>query len=311
MVRIGTSDLDVFALALGGNVFGWTADRESSFAVLDAYVEAGGDFIDTADCYSAWMPGNSGGESETIIGQWLRSRGHRSRLVIATKVGAHPKFKGLSPQGIRGAIEQSLRRLQTDYIDLYYTHFDQPEIPVEEFLGVLDELIREGKVRHIGASNISVERLAEALNASERDGLAKYVVLQQHYNLMERGLYEGPLAAVVAAHGLSSAPYYALASGFLTGKYRPGTPLDGPRAQEVAPYLEAPRGARVLAVLDRVAQAHGTDAGAVALAWLAAQPTVATPIASARSVSQLSGLLAFTGLILDESELRLLSAASA
>ncbi|CCB75678.1 MULTISPECIES: aldo/keto reductase [Streptomycetaceae] len=311
MARIGSSDLDVFPLALGGNVFGWTADERESFAVLDAYRAAGGNFIDTADVYSIWAEGNPGGTSETVLGNWMASRGNRDELVIATKVGAHPDFKGLRAGTIKSAVEHSLRRLRTDRIDLYYTHYDDPDTPVEEFLGALDSLVEEGKVRHIGASNISAERLSEALAASKREGLASYVALQPHYNLVERDAYEGPLAEVVAEHGLSAVPYYALASGFLTGKYRPGAEVDSARAGSAARYLEGEKGPRVLAALDEVARAHDAAPATVALAWLAAQPTVAAPIASARTVDQLPALTAVAELTLTEQELARLTEASA
>ncbi|MCM2420258.1 aldo/keto reductase [Streptomyces sp. RKAG293] len=310
MARIGTSDLDVFPLALGGNVFGWTADEAQSFAVLDAYAAAGGNFVDTADGYSAWVPGNSGGESETLIGKWLASRGNRDAIVVATKVSSHPDFKGLRAGNIRAAAEASLRRLGTDHIDLYYTHFDDPQVPVAEILGALDELVREGKVRQIAASNISPERLSESLAFSEREGLASYVALQQLYNLVERTDYEGAMAEVVASHGLSSVPYYALASGFLTGKYRSGVTVDSPRAGGAGKYLATERGQRVLVALDEVAQAHDAEVATVALAWLAAQPTVAAPIASARTVEQLPALLAVADLKLTAEELDRLTAAS-
>lgn len=311
MTRIGNSELDAFPLALGGNVFGWTADERTSFAVLDAYAAAGGNLIDTADAYSAWAPGNSGGESETVIGNWVASRGNRDDVIIATKAGAHPDYKGLRPATVKGAIEHSLRRLRTDRIDLYYTHYDDPEVPVEDIITTLDELVREGKVRYIAASNISPERLAESLRFSEREGLAKYVALQQHYNLVERDQYEGPLADVVTTHGLSSLPYFSLAKGFLTGKYRPGTTVDSPRAGAASAYLDTERGQRVLVALDEVAAAHGAEVATVALAWLAAQPTVAAPIASARDLEQLPALLAAADLKLSGDELARLTAASA
>jgi aryl-alcohol dehydrogenase-like predicted oxidoreductase len=302
MSRIGNSDLDVFPLCLGGNVFGWTADERESFAVLDAFTAAGGDFIDTADAYSAWVPGNSGGESEEIIGRWMASRGNRDQLVIATKIGSAPDRKGLAAKNIRAGVEDSLRRLGTDRIDLYYTHRDDTSVPVAEFLGVLDELVTEGKVRQIGASNISAERLTEALETSDREGIAKYVALQPHYNLVQRDLYEGEVAAVVAAHGLSCLPYFALASGFLTGKYRPGTDVDSARTGSAAAYLDDERNLRVLTALDEIAAAHDTEVATVALAWLAAQPTVAAPIASARTPSQLPALTASAHLTLTKEE---------
>lgn len=287
-VPLGSSDLAVFPLALGGNVFGWTADEAQSFAVLDAYAAGGGNFIDTADVYSAWVPGNQGGESETVIGRWLKARGNHDEIVVATKVGGHPEAKGLRADTVKAATEASLGRLGVERIDLLYTHFDDVETPVAEIIGALDALVKEGKVREIAASNISPERLSASLEFSEREGLARNIAVQPHYNLVSRDTYEGELAAVAAAHGLSAVPYYALASGFLTGKYRPGGPaVDSARAQGAGRYLEDPRGPRVLTALDNVAAAHGVELASVALAWLAAQPTVAAPIASARTVEQL------------------------
>ncbi|MER7670602.1 aldo/keto reductase [Kitasatospora sp. NPDC096128] len=310
-VRLGTSDLFVHPLSLGGNVFGWTADEQQSFAVLDAYAAAGGNFVDTADVYSAWAPGNAGGESETVIGNWLRSRGNRDSVVIATKVGMHPEAGGLGAANIKASVEGSLRRLGVDHIDLYYTHRDD-DTPVEEFVTALDELVRAGKVRAVAASNISAERLAEALSFAEREGLAKYVAVQPHYNLVSRDTFEGPLAAVVAEHGLATVPYYALASGFLTGKYRPNGPgVDSARAEGAARYLAEPRGPKVLEALDAVAADHGVEPATVALAWLAARPTVAAPIASARTVDQLPPLLAASTLTLTPAQTTLLTTASA
>ncbi|WP_446045864.1 aldo/keto reductase [Streptomyces olivaceus] len=308
---LGSSDLQVFPLALGGNVFGWTADLDQSFAVLDAYTAAGGNFVDTADVYSAWGEGLSGGESETVLGKWLAARGNRDGVVLATKVGHHPEYPGLSAANIKAAADASLRRLGTDYIDLYYTHYDQPEVPVEEFIGALDELVRAGKVRHIAASNISAERLAASLDFSEREGLARYVALQPHYNLVSRDTYEGELQDLAARTGLAAVPYYALAAGFLTGKYRPGAAVDSVRAGGAAKHLESERGRRVLAALDEVAGAHDAPVATVALAWLAAQPTVAAPIASARTVEQLPALLGVAELSLTEDEVARLTRASA
>ncbi|MFJ8509881.1 aldo/keto reductase [Streptomyces avermitilis] len=309
--KLGSSDLEVFPLSLGGNVFGWTADEAQSFAVLDAYTAGGGNFVDTADAYSAWVPGNEGGESETIIGRWFAARGNRSEVVLATKVGAHPQFKGLAPANIKAAAEASLRRLGTDYIDLYYTHYDDPSVPVEEIITTLDGLVREGKVRAIAASNISPERLQESLEFSDREGLARYVALQPHYNLVSRDTYEGPLQDVASRNGLAAVPYYALASGFLTGKYRPGTKVDSARAEGAGKHLGTERGVRVLAALDEIAEAHGAQVATVALAWLAARPTVAAPIASARTVDQLPALLAVGELTLTDAELSKLTQASA
>ncbi|MGQ4360888.1 aldo/keto reductase [Streptomyces sp. SAS_272] len=308
---IGSSDLKVFPLALGGNVFGWTADEAASFAVLDAYTAAGGNFVDTADSYSAWVEGNSGGESETVIGKWLKARGNRDDVVIATKVSQHPDFPGLSADNIKAAADASLRRLGTDHIDLYYTHFDKTEVPVEEIVGALDELVKAGKVRHIAASNISPERLRESLEFSDREGLARYVALQPHYNLVSRDTYEGGLQDLAARFGLAAVPYFALASGFLTGKYRPGTTVESARAGSAAKHLDTARGRSVLAVLDEIAGAHDAQVATVALAWLAAQPTVAAPIASARTVEQLPALLAVADLELTEAEVTRLTQASA
>ncbi|MFD7607999.1 aldo/keto reductase [Streptomyces mirabilis] len=309
--KLGSSDLEVFPLSLGGNVFGWTADEAQSFAVLDAYTAGGGNFVDTADGYSAWIAGHTGGESETIIGKWFAARGNRSDVVLATKVSTHPEYKGLSPANIKAAADASLRRLGTDYIDLYYTHFDDTSVPVEEIIGALDELVRAGKVREIAASNISAERLAESVEFSDREGLARYVALQPHYNLVSRDTYEGPLQEVASRTGLAAVPYFALASGFLTGKYRPGTTVDSARAEGAGKHLDTECGIRVLAALDEVAGAHDAEVATVALAWLAARPTVAAPIASARTVEQLPALLAVADLTLTDAEVARLTEASA
>ncbi|MCX5256104.1 aldo/keto reductase [Streptomyces canus] len=310
--KLGSSDLEVFPLSLGGNVFGWTADESQSFAVLDAYAAAGGNFLDTADSYSAWVDGNSGGESETVIGKWVAARGNRDDVVIATKVSQHPDFPGLTATNIKAAADASLQRLGTDHIDLYYTHFDKTEVPVEEIIGALDELVKAGKVRAIGASNISAARLAESLAFSDREGLARYVALQPQYNLVSRDTYEGELQAVAAREGLAAVPYYALASGFLTGKYRPGATVDSPRAAAGAgKHLETERGQKVLAALDDIAEAHTVPVATVALAWLASRPTVAAPIASARTVAQLPALLGVAELVLTEEETARLTEASA
>ncbi|MBM7057389.1 MULTISPECIES: aldo/keto reductase [Streptomyces] len=308
---LGSSDLQVFPLSLGGNVFGWTADEDQSFAVLDAYAAAGGNFVDTADSYSAWIEGNRGGESETVIGKWLASRSNRSDIVVATKVGAHPDYKGLSAATVKGAAEASLRRLGTDHIDLYYTHFDDENVPVEEIITALDQLVKEGKVRHIAASNISPERLRASLDFSEREGLARYVALQPHYNLVSRSTYEGALQDTAAGAGLAAVPYYALASGFLTGKYRPGATVESARSAKAGGHLESEQGRKVLAALDRIAADRNAETATVALAWLAAQPTVAAPIASARTVEQLPALVAVADLELTDREVALLTEASA
>ncbi|WP_431874059.1 aldo/keto reductase [Amycolatopsis sacchari] len=308
-MKIGNSDLDVYGLNLGGNVFGWTADEQRSFEVLDAYVAAGGNFIDTADSYFHRAPGNSGGESETIIGNWLAKRGRRDDVVIATKVGSWPKRPGVSAKNIREAAEDSLRRLRTDHIDLYYAHRDVADVPLEETLGAFDELVRAGKVRYLGASNYSAERLAEALSISDREGFARYVAVQPHYNLVERG-FEQDLLPLVREQGLSTMPYFGLARGFLTGKYRSReTDTGSPRTEAAVAYLDH-RGERVLEALDDISAAYGTTPAAVALAWLASRPTVAAPIASARNVEQLADLLASVELRLTEADVAALDEAS-
>ena len=294
-------------LVLGGNTFGWTSDRDTSFAVLDAFVAAGGVSIDTADVYSAWVPGNSGGESETIIGQWLASRGGRERVQIATKVFQHPERKGLSAANIRAAIDDSLRRLQTDYVDLYYAHRDDSEVEQAEYVAAFDELVRAGKVREVGASTFSADRLRSAVELARSEGLTGFTVSQDHYNLVERA-YESNLRNTVAELGLVEVPYWSLASGFLTGKYRPGVAVDSVRAGDAGAYLEKPENVRVLEVLDDIAAAHATSVTAVSLAWLAAQPTVAAPLASARTPEQLPELLAAASLNLSPIEIDLLSA---
>jgi aryl-alcohol dehydrogenase-like predicted oxidoreductase len=304
------SGIDVSGLCLGGNVFGWTAEKEESFAVLDAFVEAGGAMIDTADSYLWRKPGNSGGESETIIGEWLADRGLRDQVVIATKVGSWPAHPGLSAANIATAVEGSLRRLHTDRIDLYYAHKDDPDIAQEETLDAFDALVRAGKVREIGASNFTPERLRSALEISARDGLATYTAIQPHYNLMERDAFEAGLEPLVTGHELTCFPYYGLAKGFLTGKYR-GSAVESVRAAGAQEYLDDPRGPGVLAVLDEIAAGHGVPVAAVALAWLAAQSGVTAPIASARTVAQLKELLAMRTLALTSDELRLLAHVSA
>jgi aryl-alcohol dehydrogenase-like predicted oxidoreductase len=310
MTHRALGSLTVSPLCLGSNVFGWTADEATSFAVLDAYAEGGGRFVDTADSYSHWVPGNSGGESEIIIGRWLM-RGKRSEdIVIATKLGAHPQYRGLSAHTIKAAAEESLRRLGTDTIDLLYTHFDDESVEVSEIITALDDLVRAGKVREIAASNISPARLAASLDFSAREGKAAYVALQPHYNLVSRDTYEGELATVAARYDLACIPYYSLARGFLTGKYRPGARIDSPRSGSAGAYLTTTHGPRVLAALDTIATARNAAPATIALAWLAAQPTVLSPIASARSVRQLEPLLAMQDFQLTKDELATLTAAS-
>jgi aryl-alcohol dehydrogenase-like predicted oxidoreductase len=306
-IALGSTGLAVSPLCLGGNVFGWTADEEGSAAVLDAYVAAGGNFIDTADGYGDWVEGNPRGMSEQIIGRWMAARGTRDDLVIATKVGRAQGMRGLAAGTIRTGAEESLRRLQTDRIDLYYAHADDPETPLAETMGAFDALIREGKVLHVAASNYTAPRLAEALHVSEREGFARYVALQPEYNLVSRSEYEGELQDLCVAEGLACLPYSALASGFLTGKYRAGGPdVESARSASARKHLDGD--GHVLAVLDEVAAAHSTTVSAVALAWLRAQPGVTAPIASARTPEQLAELLPMADLDLSAEELQRLSA---
>ena len=287
-------------LCLGGNVFGWTADRDQSFAVLDAYAAAGGNFIDTADLYA-------GGESEKIVGAWMAERGNRDDIVVATKMGMKDGSDNLRAGTVKAQAEASLAALGTDHIDLYYAHQDDEDTPVAETLGAFDELVTAGKVRHIAASNFSAARLAEAEETSRREGLARYVALQPHYNLMVRGEFEGAVQDICLDNDLAVFPYFALASGFLTGKFR-SAGADSKRGNR---YEDDPIGPAVLEALDEVAGAHDVPPAAVALAWLAAQDTVLSPIASARTTDQLDDLLAFTGLSLATDELARLTAASA
>ncbi|KAM9861943.1 aldo/keto reductase [Leucobacter sp. BZR 635] len=294
-VQIGRSELAVAPLSLGANVFGWTADRDTSFAVLDGFVAGGGDFVDTADGYSAWVPGNSGGDSEKIIGEWLTARGSRDAVTIATKVSTHPDFPGLAAENVRTAADASLARLQTDRIDLYYAHFDDAETPLAETVAAFSDLVDAGKIRAIGVSNYTAERVAEWFQIAREGGYHLPVALQPHYNLMERGFEVNGLRAVAEAEELSVFPYFGLAKGFLAGKYRDEAAAQAegasPRAGQAIGYLDD-RGRRVLAALDAVAVEHGAQVVSVALAWLRLQPTVGAPIASARSTEQLPALLA-------------------
>ncbi|MFC6697388.1 aldo/keto reductase [Nocardioides daphniae] len=305
MTRIG--DLDVLPLNLGGNVFGWTTDAATAHAVLDAFVDGGGNFVDTADSYSAWVPGHTGGESERLIGAWLRTR-RRDDVVVATKVSQHPAHRGLSAANIAKAADASLERLGTDHIDLYYAHFDD-DTPMVEIVGALSALVNAGKVRHLGISNFSPARIAEWFDVTEAEGLHRAVALQPHYSLVERDFETNGLRAAAVQHDLAVLPYYALASGFLTGKYRDGARGDSPRAGGAARYADE-RGARVLAALDAVAQAYDASVASVALAWLRQQETVAAPVASASSVSQVPDLLRSATLVLGDDALESLRQAS-
>ena len=312
-IAIGSSDLEIAPLALGGNVFGWTADREASFAVLDAFVAGGGDFVDTADGYSHWVPGHTGGESETIIGAWMADRGTRDRVTVATKVSTHPSFSGLAGDNVRAAADASLQRLGTDRIDLYYAHFDDAQTPLEEMVAAFSGLVDAGKVRAIGVSNYTAERVDEWFGIARAGGYHLPVALQPHYNLMERDFETNGLRAAAEREGLSVFPYFSLAEGFLAGKYREAGDAvaagASDRAEEAIRYLDD-RGRAVLAALDAAAAAHGVEVASVALAWLRQQPTVAAPLASARSTGQLTALLASMELELSAAELEVLAAAS-
>ena len=310
--KLGNSGLEVYPLAFGGNVFGWTADEAMSFRLLDAFVAAGFNLIDTADMYQTWIPGHTGGESEIIIGRWLKRSGKREKVIIATKVGKEmgPNKKGLSKSYISQAVEESLKRLQTDYIDLYQSHDDDAQTPMEETLDAFDRLIKDGKVRAIGASNFSAKRLAQALRVSEKNGYPRYESLQPLFNLYDRAGYEKELEPLCRQKGLGVISYSSLASGFLTGKYRSQADLaDRARADMVKKYLNA-RGYRILEVLDQAAQQCNATPAETALAWLIAQPTITAPIASATTLEQLNQLIAATALELDPSSMALLNQAS-
>jgi aryl-alcohol dehydrogenase-like predicted oxidoreductase len=309
MTLLGRSDPDVFPLALGGNVFGWTADRDASFEILDAYVAGGGNFIDTADGYSHWVPGNSGGESETIIGEWLASR-KPSGVTVATKVSTHPEFRGLSGANVRAAAEASLKRLGVDAIDLYYAHFDDAETPLEETVAAFGRVVEDGLVRRIAVSNYSADRIRSWISIAQDAGVPLPVAIQPHYNLVHRNDVEESIIPVAQEFGMSLVPYYALASGFLTGKYR-STDAAGssPRAEGAAKYA-TPQGLKIVDELERIAGEHEASIASVALAWLRAQPTVAAPIASASRASQVADLLASATLDLTADEVRALDAVS-
>lgn len=312
MRPLGKSSLSIAPLAFGGNVFGWSADQARSFELLDAFVDAGFNLIDTADMYSSWVPGNRGGESETIIGRWLKQSGKRDRVLIATKVGKWVEQPGLSPANIQQAAEGSLRRLQIDHIDLYQAHADDASVPLAETLGAFGRLIEQGKVRAIGASNYSADRFAESLAIAREHGLSRYETLQPEYNLADRAGYEAALEPLVRREEVSVICYYALASGFLTGKYRSTADLtkSAARGGAVKKYLDA-RGMKILAALDAVAAAHGATPAQVALAWLMARPGITAPIASATSVAQLEELLGAARLVLATDEIAALERASA
>jgi aryl-alcohol dehydrogenase-like predicted oxidoreductase len=311
--RLGNSGLEVAPLAFGGNVFGWTVDEKTGFELLDAFVSNGFNLVDTADVYPKWAPGNQGGESEAMIGNWLRRSGRRQDVVIATKVGMEmaPDRKGLSKEHILRSADESLRRLQTDYIDLYQSHKDDAETPLEETLAAYDQLIREGKVRAIGASNYSTARLEEALNVSKRLGLPRYESLQPLYNLYDRAVFEEELEPLCERENIGVIPYYSLAAGFLSGKYRSEADLaERARGDSVKKYLNE-RGLGILEILDEVAAKYSSTPARVALAWLIARPSITAPIASATSLAQLNDLIEATRLNLDQESIEMLNRASA
>ncbi|HEY6308541.1 MAG TPA: aldo/keto reductase [Candidatus Angelobacter sp.] len=310
--KLGNSGLEVSPLCFGGNVFGWTADEPMSFKLLDAFVAAGFNFIDTADSYSTWAPGHKGGESETVIGNWLKARGRRNRVIIATKVGSEVMGrKGLSKAYIVSEVEESLKRLQTDYIDLYQSHRDDPSTPVEETLEAYDQLVSQGKARAIGASNFTAARLAQSLAASRLLGYPRYESLQPNYNLYERADYETNLESFCVKEGLAVIPYFPLAGGFLTGKYRREEDLaKSARGRFVSKYLNE-RGFRILDALDQVAEQLGATPGQIAVAWLLARPSITAPIASATNLDQLHDLLDAVNLKLEQPSIEQLNQASA
>lgn len=299
MITIPETDLDVHELCLGTNVFGWSADAPQSHAVLDAYAAHGGNFLDTADMYSSWKEGNVGGESETIIGNWMAKNGNRDKMVVATKVAKLPTRPGLHPDNIIAACHDSLKRLQSDHIDIYYAHHDDPTIPLEDVLGTFAQLIAEGKVRYIAASQYTGARLQEALDVSAKHNLPSYIALQDQYNLVARSSFETEQQPVLAAHGISAIPFYGLARGFLSGKYREGKVVESVRAEGVKEFA-TPKGYQILAVMDEIAAAHNSSLSAVSLSWLRSNPYLSTPIASARTVEQLEEIVQIINLTPDE-----------
>ncbi|MBT0607357.1 aldo/keto reductase [Aequorivita echinoideorum] len=310
--ELGDSGLHVSPLTFGGNVFGWTVDKEQSFKLLDAFVDAGFNFVDTADTYSWWAHGNKGGESEAIIGKWFASRKNRDNIILSTKVGSqnneHPV--DVSKKFILKSVEESLKRLKTDYIDLYQTHFDDEKTPVEETLSAYDQLIKEGKVRVIGTSNMSPERIRESLKVAEKEGLPKYQTLQPEYSLLEREGYEKKLRGIVEENNMGVLSYFSLASGFLTGKYRSKEDLDkSERGDSVKKYLDD-RGKRILKQLDEISEKHNTTQATISLAWLMAQPTITAPIVSATSLKQMESIIDAPKLKLDKEDMELLDKAS-
>ncbi|WP_316811027.1 aldo/keto reductase [Pedobacter heparinus] len=310
--QLGQSDLEVYPITFGGNVFGWTIDEQTSFGILDGFTDAGFNFIDTADSYSHWAPGNKGGESETIIGNWMEQRKNRQQMIIATKVGSIPGStkKSLAKDHLIKSVEGSLKRLKTDYIDLYQSHYDDPETPIEDTLEVYDQLIRAGKVRWIGASNFSAARLTAALETAEKLKLPRYQTLQPEYNLYQREAYEKELEQVVIDHQLGMMNYYALASGFLTGKYRSEADLNkSQRGGGIKKYLNE-RGFKILKALDQVSEQYNANQASIALAWLIAKPSVTAPIASVTDLTQLDELVKAASLKLNTEDIAILDEAS-
>ncbi|GAA1850577.1 aldo/keto reductase [Brevibacterium marinum] len=308
-VQLADTNLMVHPLQLGGNPFGWGADRDQSFAVLDAYAAAGGNFIDTADAYSAWVDGNSGGESETIIGEWMKSRGNRDDMVIATKVGSHPKHRGLDPANIRECVDDSLRRLGTDHVDVYYAHTDDEDVDQVAVAETFDALVRSGKVSYLGASNFTLDRLQSAMNISAQYSLACYRVVQDRYNLVSRDAVDSQKQAYLRGQGIAELPFHSLASGFLTGKHTGGDSTGSVRGARVADFLEDQEALRVLEILDDVASEHNATMTATALAWQLSHDFIPSTIASARVPEQLTELLAGTELQLTDDEITALNEA--
>ena len=287
-IKLQATGFEIFPLCLGGNVFGWSANEEESFAVLDAFYEAGGNFIDTADVYSEWVEGNSGGDSESILGKWMASRGNRTEMIIATKVAKFSKYPGLAPDNIKSAIDGSLKRLQSDYVDLYYAHEDDEKVSQHDVMGAFDSLVEAGKVRKVGASNFTGARLRSSISTSQESGFVKFSALQNHYNLLERSEFESDAGKVAKEVGIDSFPYFALARGFLSGKYKPDTTVDSVRAGGVTGYFTE-KGWGIVEEVEKLAKQHGVSPSAISLAWLRAKGQ--TPIASARTVEQLREIM--------------------
>ena len=310
MAKLRGIDAEIFPLVLGGNTFGWTSDESVSDQVLDAYTEAGGNLIDTADVYSAWAPGHSGGESEIVLGRWLAKNGNRNKVLVATKVSQHPQYSGLSAKNIEAAADASLLRLGLDVIDLYYAHFDDSSTPLEETAAAFDKLVKEGKVRAIGVSNYTPDRIREWFSIARKEGLTLPVALEPQYNLVYRRTYENGLMQVAKDEDLAVFPYFSLASGFLTGKYRTLDDLKGKKREGMVKDFFTQEGLDVVAAMDGIAKAHGVELATVALAWLNHRPGIAAPIASARTPEQLPALLAAAHLKLSDQDMQTLDQVS-